>query len=109
MNKTLFIVAAALVIGYLVGNSGSKSTTISSYPPVYVPSYPTSSDREDELREKIENARRNLEAAQSNAQDLGDKATMRWLETGSFHDMTRMTAAEDATRSIQEALNDLDD
>lgn len=109
MNKTFLIVAAALVIGYLVGNSGSKSTSRNSYSPVYVPSYSTSSDREDELKEKIENARSNLENALSNAQDLEDRARMRWLQTGNIHDMMRMNAAEDATQSIQDSIDELDD
>lgn len=109
MNKTFLIVAAALIIGYLVGNSGSKSSSGRYAAPIYVPSYSTSSDREEELREKIENARSNLENALSNAQDLEDRARMRWLQTGNIHDMMRMNAAEDATQSIQDSIDELDD
>ncbi len=75
MNKTLIIVVAALFVGYLVGNSGEKNNVRSSYTPV--PSYSTSSDRTNELREKMESARNDLENALSNARDLEDRATMR--------------------------------
>jgi hypothetical protein len=109
MNKTILFVFAALVIGYFVGNSGSTSTAGRSPTPSYIPSYSTSSNREDELREKMENARSNLENALSNAQDLEDRARMRWLQTGNIYDMMRMNDAEDATQSIQDAIDDLDD
>jgi hypothetical protein len=109
MNKTLLIVAAALLVGYLVGNSGDKNNTRSSYTPVYVPSYSTASDRTDELREKMENARSDLENALSNARDLEDRATMRWLQSGNIYDMMRMNDAEDAVQSIQRAIDNLDD
>jgi hypothetical protein len=109
MNKTLLIVGAALFVGYLFGNSGEKNNVRSSYAPVYVPSYSTSSDRTDELREKMEDARNDLENALSNARDLEDRATMRWLQTGNFNDMMRMNDAEDAARSIQSAIDNLND
>jgi hypothetical protein len=109
MNKTILFVFVALVIGYFLGNSGSKSTPGRSSTASRFPSYSTSSDREDELRDKMENARSNLENALSNAQDLEDRARMRWLQTGNIHDMMRMNEAEDATQSIQDAIDDLDD
>jgi hypothetical protein len=109
MNKTILFVIVALFIGYFVGNSGSTSAPVRSSAPVYIPSYSTSSDREDELRDKMEKARSNLENALFNAQDLEDRARMRWLQTGNIHDMMRMNDAEDATQSVQDAIDDLDD
>lgn len=97
------------MVGYLVGNSGDKNNLRSSYIPAYVPSYSNSSDRVDELREKMENARTDLENALSNARDLEDRATMRWLQTGNVYDMMRMHDAEDAAQSIQRAIDNLDD
>ena len=110
MNKTILIVFAALVLGYLVGNSGGDTYPAGSLSkPSYIPSYSTSSNREDELREKMQNVRSNLENALANAQHLEDLARMRWLQTGNIYDMIRMNEAEEATQSIQDAIDDLDD
>ncbi len=57
----------------------------------------------------MENALSNLENALSNAQDLEDRARMRWLQTGNIYDMIRMNEAEEATQSIQDAIDELDD
>ena len=57
----------------------------------------------------MENARSNLENALSNAQDLEDRARMRWLQTSNIYDMMRMNNAENATKSIQDAIDDLED
>jgi hypothetical protein len=112
MNRTLLFVIAALVVGFLVGNSGRSGgdfSSLRSASPIYVPSYTTSSDREAELKEKLESARNNLENALSSSQDLEDRARMRWIQTGNINDMMRMHAAEDATRAVQDAIDDLDD
>ncbi len=108
MNKTLLIVIAALATGYLIGNSGKDSNKSSStYNTPYSISN-TSLDHEEELNEKIENARANLENALANAEELEHQATMRWIQTGNINDMIRMHDAEDAVQAIQDGIDDLD-
>jgi hypothetical protein len=110
MNKTIVFVGLALLGGYLIGSSkDSNKTSAVQYRQVYVPSSSRVDESEvDELRTRMESARRNLEDALSDAQDTEFNARMRWIQTGSFEDMMSMRNAEDNTMKIQGALDDLD-
>jgi len=112
MNKTLVIIAVTLLIGYLIGSSGtgSNSNERSLNYPIYLPGNGINKgNRSEEIRERLENARSNLEDALDHARDVEDAATMRYLNTGDINDMTRIYDAEDAVISIQDALSDLND
>lgn len=108
MNNKFFIyLGLALFLGYLLGNSGSndKKTiyTPSSYPPRY-----SDSDNSYELRQRLENAKNDLDRAVSAAEDAEDAARFRWIQTGRIEDMMRMHNAEDAADAARQTRNNLD-
>ena len=126
MNKAsiIILVVVPLFIGYGLGKRSSGDSA-SSYPAHVEPSYSYaplsgsgdagSSESEQQLKSKLEDARQSMESARINAEMVRDSAEdaehharMRWLETGSLEDQMRMHDAGDAASHASDAVSNVE-
>lgn len=93
------------VIGIFIGKNWSSENNSQRQ---FIP-YNTYESSNDDIRDRLEEARSKASDAYDAAEEAADNARMRYYHTGRHEDLMKMYDAEDAADQAEDALSSVDD